>query len=544
MWDALTRLYYLMRVIWSYVLRATELLMPKWTKAKGWQISTTARLMMALPLLALILIGLYFVNDAYIAKLVSGPTLLARVWLPVVFVLVLAAIWAAWAVWKLLSAPPEVSHYPDIDAAWDQAVRALGQAGIRVGDLPLFLVLGRPQGPEEPLFNAAQVQLVVKQTPSELGAPLHVYASRDAIYVTCAGASLLGKHAANVALEGIQEQAAVGAEIEGEGLDATIRPGAREKRVIRRLARTIGRPMNVLERRAARRDLNLPMPDLLKNTAEVDDLRARLAHLCRLILRDRLPLCPLNGILVLLPIGGTDTDWDAQQTAELCGRDLATIRRVLKLQCPILTLTCDAEAIPGFQAFIGRLSAKDRLGRLGQRFPLDSPGLAGDDLQDQIDKSVHFLCNSYLRDWVYRSFQMASAAQDADDEKRSNGRKRDEPDGTTVNTGLYLFLDEMRGRKKTLSRILTQGVAKGAPLPLLYAGCYLGGTGAEQTHEQAFVAGVFRRLLENQSYVSWTEEALAEDAKQHTYATWGYSALGGFALLVGIVAVLKLVVFK
>jgi len=38
--------------------------------------------------------------------------------------------------------------------------------------------------------------------------------------------------------------------------------------------------------------------------------------------------------------------------------------------------------------------------------------------------------------------------------------RADGDDDVAINTGLYLFLDEMRGRKKNLSRILTQGIAK------------------------------------------------------------------------------------
>ena len=33
---------------------------------------------------------------------------------------------------------------------------------------------------------------------------------------------------------------------------------------------------------------------------------ARLRHLCRLIKRDRLGFCPINGILVLLPVSAAD----------------------------------------------------------------------------------------------------------------------------------------------------------------------------------------------------------------------------------------------
>src|SRR5205085_749881 len=144
---------------------------------------------------------------------------------------------------------------------------------------------------------AAQLQLAVPQSPADPRAPLHIYATREAIYVTCAGASLLGKHAANVALEGIDEQGGGAEEVDGESPEAkTIRPSGKEKKVIKKLAQILGRQMNVVERRAARRDLGMPMPDLLKNSAEVERLRARLAHLGRLIVRDRQPFCPINGL--------------------------------------------------------------------------------------------------------------------------------------------------------------------------------------------------------------------------------------------------------
>jgi hypothetical protein len=359
------------------------------------------------------------------------------------------------------------------------------------------------------------LQLVVKQTPAGPLAPLHFYASRDAIYITCPGASLLGRHAANIALEGIDEQRGGGEVEDGPDADKTIRPSKKEKKVIRHLAQIAGRQMNVLERRAVRRELGLPLPDITRSGAEVELARDRLAHLGRLLVRDREPFCAINGLLILAPVGGTDTEQDAQQTAEVVARDLATLRRTIKMKCPMLVLACDLEALPGFTDFIQRVSPKDRLGRLGQRFPLASPDLAGDTLEEKIDDSIHHLCNSYLRDWVYRLFKL-----DNDAGQRS----------TAANTGLYLFLDAMRARRKNLSRIVTHGLAKEGPTPLLYAGCYLAATGADKDRHQAFVAGVFKRLVENQNYVSWTDEAIAEDRGAHGRAALGYTLLGGLAL--------------
>ena len=48
---------------------------------------------------------------------------------------------------------------------------------------------------------------------------------------------------------------------------------------------------------------------------------------------------------------------------------------------------------------------------------------------------------------------------------------------------------------------------------LLFGGCYLAGTGENPETEQAFAPGVLARLMEMQDDVSWTEEALQEDAR-------------------------------
>lgn len=500
--------------LWNGFLQIVGLLLPFGKESKGWKMGPGLRWFLHALLLVLILVALFFLNR-FVAHLVDvGFEWIKIFFLPLIFIGVYSLLWTGWWIWKLLMAQPEPSHFPDIDAAWAEAMRALAQAGISLTDKPLYLVLGRPEGAEENLFNAAQLQLVVKQTPPGPGAALHVYADRDAIYLTCPGASLLGKHAANVSLQGIDEQQ--GDTIEGEAdspEDKTIRPTGKEKKVIKQLAQIAGRQMNVIERRAARRDLGMPMPDLLKNPAEVEMYRARLAHLGRLVVRDRQPFCPINGIMILVPAGATDSEHDAQQTAELCARDLTGLRRVLKLRCPIFVLTCDFEAIPGFANFIQRVSTKERLGRLGQRFPLAPPDLAGEPLQAKMEQSIHHLCNNYLRDWVYRLFRV-----DGDDA------------AIAANTGLYLLLDEMRGRKKNLSRILTQGIARDIPTPLLYGGCYLAGTGPAKDREQAFVAGFLKRLSENQGVVSWTDEAIAEDRRCHRRANLGYTFLAGLVL--------------
>ncbi len=476
---------------------------------------------------------LTFFVTGMVALYVLGPLLsyraderIQRIWLPVAGVVLLLIICLGRWIWREYQSGPASTQFPDIDMAWSVATAALAQGGIRLGDLPIFLVLGRPQEAEENLFAAARLPLVVAKTPPGPEAPVHVYATRDAIYVTCAGASLLGKHASNIALEGIDQQVSQPDDANEDGMNKTLTPGGAEENVVRVLRR--GTAFTIIERRAARREAGKPISDLLNRPLEMEALQARLAYLCHLLVRDRKPLCPINGALVLIPIGGTDTDEDAQQTAELCSRDLATIRGALRLQFATLVLCCDLETLPGFRDFNQLVPPRERLGRLGQGFPRASPGLAGPDLQDKIHKSVDFICNSYLRDWVYRLFRI------------------DAPDGqdaTARNTSLFLFLNEIRERKNQLSRVLTHGIAKEATFPLLYSGCYLAGTGANGDSDQSFVAGVFKeKLMQNESKVAWSDQAFADDRRYRRLAKF----LGGVLIfeVLAVAGLIALVVFK
>src|SRR4051812_1261425 len=100
-------------------------------------------------------LGLFIVNR-WISDWFWGPYWLRRIWLPLFFLLLYALFWLGLWIWRLLYAEPVGSDFPDIDAAWDEALRALGQAGFALTDLPLFLVLGQPDGPEDHVFQGGQ----------------------------------------------------------------------------------------------------------------------------------------------------------------------------------------------------------------------------------------------------------------------------------------------------------------------------------------------------------------------------------------------------
>src|SRR5205807_6868667 len=98
--------------------------------------------------------------------------------------------------------------------------------------------------------------------------------------------------------------------------------------------------------------------------------KARLRHLCRLIIRDRQGFCPLNGLLVLLPITAADPKADILEVASSCRTDLTVVLETCRLRCPVLFMVCDLEKLDGFGELVERLPSGQVSKRMGRRFPL------------------------------------------------------------------------------------------------------------------------------------------------------------------------------
>ena len=131
--------------------------------------------------------------------------------------------------------------------------------------------------------------------PASPSAPLHVTANRDGIWLTCPGASLLGQYrqeeprdaaAIEEVMATMSEESADPFKTMGMGAGgaATLR--------IEDFQATFKEAQERSRDRADRSGSKIPTSHL-----------ARLRHLCRLIIRDRRGFCPINGVLLTLPIG-------------------------------------------------------------------------------------------------------------------------------------------------------------------------------------------------------------------------------------------------
>jgi hypothetical protein len=535
-------------------------------------------------LLGLILVGLYYLNRYYfeVQNYLPGKHWIIRYnYLGITFLLFYALVWLSWWLWKLLSTEENLIEFPDITAAWEEASETLHRNGIDVRDLPLFLVVGRTEGPPEHLFQAAHVQFTLRQVPGRQDAPLHVYATAQAIYVTCQGCSLLGRQASHLA-GGVGDSDGPEAAQQGEDWASasmggrTLMPGAagagagvsQVQEILERANRE-RRPLSGKEKRQlralTRKDKGKPAP--VRDPEEVDKATARFEHFCRLVVRDRWPYCAVNGILLLLPFAALDENQDALDTGSTVRHDLEVARRVLQVNSPTIALVSDLESATGFGTFLSRFNESERRRRVGQRCPL-VPHLQGRSSRSDDDDEAQalmfaslssWLCNSVVPGWIYKNFDMEEAAKKVGERSLVRSARNEASLGGTpageggseaagnrpgggsassersaavrTNAQLFLFMHELWERQQRLGQLLAKGLATEGGEPILFGGCYLGGTGSDAQKEQAFVPGVFKRLSEEENYVSWTMRAIQDEESVQRWIGISQVVLGLLALL-------------
>jgi hypothetical protein len=451
--------------------------------------------------------------------------------LGLIFILVGVVLYFFFPTWD---AEPDESPFPDIDEAWQKAMEAVKQAGIQPPQVSLFLVLGRPETVETNLFDGAGVKWVVKHSPPDPNAPLHVYAEKEtspksanpgAIYVTCRGASVLGKLAGILARdESVMPAATSYSEDSSSNALATV--GAVDRDAIKAqevVAASLGREATILEKRKAyRADRGKPLGnDLLADTEEVTRLKNRLAYLCQLIARERGTECAANGILLLIPLAGTDTLGEAQLTAQACLEDLTTARKEMKIDCPVVNMLVDLEDLPGFADFLTRQRPKELASRRGGSFPM-ATRLSREETRQQMKTSLAWVCTTYLQDSVYSVFQSETEAN------------KDVSPLFPGNSRLTMLLTEMNERADPVCDIVLSAMMPENEPMFRYSGFYFAATGAVGV--QGFIAGVFQKLVKEQASVTWTQAALDSDAECYasasTYATTTYVLVALLGLLV------------
>ncbi len=245
----------------------------------------------------------------------------------------------------------------------------------------------------------------------------------------------------------------------------------------------------------------------------------RLEYLCRLLRRLRQPLCPVNGMLTLLPFGliGRSVP-EANEVQRAVQRDATTLLAALKTRCPVTALVVGLEEESGFRELVRRVGHDRAVGqRFGKGFNLWNPPLP-----ERLEATAVHACGAF-EDWVYALFR----------EKGSLSKPG--------NTNLFALLCKIRHNLQSrLVNILAIGYASEPEQnrksdSLLFGGCYFAATGAAEDR-QAFVRAVLEKLPEQQEELEWTEEAFREDQRYQLAARFALAIdTLLLALLVGMI---------
>lgn len=487
-----------------------------------------------------ICIGLYFIQNSKQVDLpfwlVAAPEWLREIYLPLVFMILVALSWLGYWMWLLYQSDEEEADFPEIKDAWDEATRRLARERLTVADLPLFLVLGHTADRLDHLFLAGTSATIVR-TPGERTGddqpPLRVYAWEDGIFVTCPGASAWATFCGK-AIYGDEEIELTPAE-GGKPINATIGPDGwgeevGELRDLLRLQkqRALTEEEDYRLRQLSAQSVSKSIKPVNLNDTERNLGLRKLRYLCRLIRQDRRPWCPINGTLLLVPMATTDNPETARHGANILAQEISTVRQTLQLRSPTVALLCDLHTIRGFADFRRRFPDDMLSQRIGQRIPLVPTLKANRTTENPISELVaaaaRWIGLSNMPSWILRFLQYDSSPGISP--------------GLQANRNLYHLMRQIIERGPRLGELLSSGVPplgggdELAETPLL-AGCYCAATGAT-ADQQAFVKGVFERLTDTKSEqlltkVAWSPEARAADRRLRNLANLTY--VGAFLLL-------------
>jgi len=252
---------------------------------------------------------------------------------------------------------------------------------------------------------------------------------------------------------------------------------------------------------------------------DAEEQKGRLAYLCHLIRQHREPLCPINGVLALLPFELIVNNWE-QELGLAAQRDMRTLFHHLNVCCQTVVLVTGMDQESGFRELVRRVG-RDKA--LNQRFGKGNSSVWNRPTAMQLKLICDHACGAF-ESFIYELFRDKGALT------------------KPGNTKLFSLLCTIRSRvHAALKEVLSTGFSVPDDHPeegLLMAGCYFAATG-NADGRQAFVRSTVAKLYENHSDedVAWSQAALDSEAR---FASWAqvlfWIDIGLVASLVGMIA--------
>ncbi|MCA9128404.1 MAG: hypothetical protein KDB22_15060 [Planctomycetales bacterium] len=457
-----------------------------------------------------------------------------------------------------ISMQKEESKFPDIDRIWATGLDECARQGIYINNVPLFLVQGaRDHRQASQLIRASQIPFSVT-VPTQEDSDIVFFANSDAIFLFIQGCSCISRLSSaptgpSVAPLSQPTQRSAPAAHTGT-IDASMfsspqgaGPGAPAAADIGQTlaegafppplpaavpaAEDIGRTMLLPEGQAAGNYFSAgpavhapAVPQLSSQDITLRDQKLR--YVCKLIRAERQTLCPINGLLTLLPFELIESAASQIQTA--AQKDLAILREELQVRCSNTVLVTQLDKEEGFQELINRVGEqRTRDFRFGKGCELwNSPEMV------RLDAIATHAVGAF-EDWIYMLFQEENALK-----HRYNSR-------------LFMLLCRVRGQfAENLRVVLARGFGfdpatepQLAQEQFLFGGCYFAASGADPSR-QAFVKSVLMKGIQQEGELEWAPAARKKDS-QLQFLSNLFVLLGALSLLsILVMLILRFVVWK
>lgn len=431
----------------------------------------------------------------------------------------------------------EESSDRTIAAAWAAGMQELRNHGLPIDALPIHLILGAGSVDEEDrLLRASGEYRFIRSTPTR-GLTFSANANRICVSASGVGLTALARQMLTETIRApaspldasLREQLAFGSDLfensDDDALSQTLQavgwesdehhddsfPGdnwpsnSADCAVMSPpapVAKPVRRPLALIQN-----PLETPAAPLY-SLAEASTATEELCQLANLIRSTRRPVCPINRIIVVVPVAVLLEQPDRIPELQLAvRRDLETLQQTLEVNAPVSVLISGMESHPGFVEFLRRTGPQALQNQtLGQAVDVGSPTTPS-----QLHALAVNACGQ-VEDCLYALLQKETSLS------------------SPGNALLYRLLCDLRtGVRQSLSKLLVGAFSTEGTTSQFVAGCHFGACG-NQPQQRGFLEALWRLQDHGQEQLEWLPQALERELFHRQLCRAGWIVTGGLIL--------------
>jgi len=432
-------------------------------------------------------------------------------WLQFFFLILYGHIWMIWFLWFYSSFFLDSSPFPDIDSDWDSSLKTTKIQSVDISTTPIFLTIGHPVSGVNHLLKLHSQNINNMIWQDSLCLP-----TVDGVFITYGNNCGLGALESKLAGEYLESwklfsenQSVSGFDfIADTGNDVNITSSSNSESIT-----PSGAPLSEslpLQTSTSRKvsPSIVPVKTLKKDAGTFnlprEGINRRCSYFTNKVVDLRFPLCPANGIAVVVPIPYL-TQLNINSILASAQNDLLLIRDNLQIECPIFVFFSDIDQVPGFEEVAPLLKLNKSNEPFGVAFSSCSNNLDSNEVAKKITNAVTWSLIEWLPKTIYPFL------------KKHNTTRNE-------SASVVRFLSILWKLEPVLSQFAAKLLTPDNKKPFLAGGCFFIATGNEQ-NLQDFYEPAFKNMVKLQNFVSWTSLAFYQD-RIRTIFTWiGYLLL-------------------